>query len=103
MSIRPGTVSLVTASGSMIAAFAVGSDAIGMAAMALGGIGAAMYFPAAQRWLSGGRASSEMEDRLSEMEKRLRLTEAELEAATSQVARLTEERDFDRQLSGTRQ
>ena len=95
---RGATASFVAAAGLFGGALLFASDVLGMLSFGVAGFGVALLAPAAKALLLSGD-NYELERRLQTLEARLRLTETELDAANGELARLRDERDFDRQLS----
>ena len=98
MKYRGAAAWLLASAGLFGWALAAGSDALGMVSFGAAGVGLALLAPAAKRFFRNTGQDSELEARVHALENRLRITEAELESASSEVIRLREERDFDRKL-----
>ena len=75
------------------------SEEIIVLSLLVGGASVVTYIATLRARLAGEESSSAVEVRLQELERRLGLTEGELDVANEQLQRLRAERDFDRALA----
>ena len=82
-----------------VGAMLTGEDEMAMVGMFLAACSVVTYLVTLRSRVPDREVSGDMELRLSELERRLGLTEGELDVANEQLQRLRAEREFDRALA----